>query len=68
LIVTITDPIGRTTFKRSEYVAPDGTTAVGHGGGEILGTRAASSSVRHLRDELPPAMHGRPGKPTPDPL
>jgi hypothetical protein len=39
LIVTITDPLGRqTTFKRSEYVAPDGTTAVGNGGGEVLGT------------------------------
>ncbi|MDO8680897.1 MAG: Ig-like domain-containing protein [Acidobacteriota bacterium] len=38
LIVTITDLIGRqTSFKRSEYVAPDGTTAVGNGGGEILG-------------------------------
>ncbi len=38
LIVTITDLQGRqTTFKRSEYVEPDGTTAVGNGGGEILG-------------------------------
>ncbi len=36
LIVTITDLLGRTTtFKRSEYVAPDGTTAVGNGGGEV---------------------------------
>ena len=36
LIVTITDLLGRTTtFKRSEYVAADGTTAVGNGGGQV---------------------------------
>lgn len=38
LIVTITDLQGRqTTFKRSTYVAADGTTAVGAGGGLIEG-------------------------------
>lgn len=37
LIVTITDLLGRTTtFKRSQYVAEDGTTAVGFGGGEVI--------------------------------
>lgn len=59
LIVTITDPQGRqTTFKRREYVAPDGRTAVGNGGGEILGPlgryftsarRAVSSRLQTYR-------------------
>ena len=38
LIVTITDPIGRTaTLQRSTFVAADGTTAVGSGGGTVTG-------------------------------
>ena len=38
LIVTITDPIGRTaTLQRSTFVAADGTTAVGAGGGTVTG-------------------------------
>jgi RHS repeat-associated protein len=46
LIVTITDPQGRTTsFKRSEYVKEDGTTAVGNGGGEILGPGGAEVRI-----------------------
>ena len=36
LLVTVTDPSGRvTTFTRSEFKAPDGTTAVGPGGGTV---------------------------------
>jgi hypothetical protein len=38
LIVTITDPQGKaTTFQRSKYVAPDGTTGIGAGGGTVEG-------------------------------
>jgi hypothetical protein len=39
LIVTITDLQGRTvSFHRSTYVRADGQTAVGNGGGDIVGT------------------------------
>ena len=38
LLVTITDPLGNvTTFTRSEFVAPDGTTGIGAGGGVVKG-------------------------------
>ena len=38
LLVTITDPLGNvTTFTRSEFVAPDGTTGIGKGGGVVKG-------------------------------
>ncbi len=38
LMVTITDPLGNvTTFTRSQYVAADGTTAIGPGGGVVRG-------------------------------
>ncbi len=39
LMVTVTDPNGNiTTFQRSQYVAPDGTTGIGPGGGKVQGT------------------------------
>lgn len=38
LLITVSDPIGRTTsLQRSTYVAADGTTAVGSGGGVVTG-------------------------------
>ncbi len=38
LWVTVTDPDGKpTTFERTEYVAPDGTTAIGVAGGKVRG-------------------------------
>jgi hypothetical protein len=38
LWITVTDPDGReTTFERTEYVAPDGKTAVGVAGGKVRG-------------------------------
>jgi RHS repeat-associated protein len=38
LLVAVTDPLGNvTTFSRSQYVAQDGTTAVGPGGGVVQG-------------------------------
>ncbi|WP_291983732.1 Ig-like domain-containing protein [Luteitalea sp.] len=38
LLITITDPLGRTTsVQRSHFVAADGTTAVGSGGGVVTG-------------------------------
>ncbi len=38
LYVTVTDPLGNvTTFTRSEYVAEDGTTGIGPGGGTVRG-------------------------------
>ena len=42
LIVTITDPQGRVfSFQRSTYVAADGTTGVGSGGGRIKSPTSA---------------------------
>lgn len=38
LLITITDPLGRTTtLARSTFVAPDGTMAVNRGGGVVTG-------------------------------
>ncbi len=39
LLVTVQDPAGNTvSFQRSQYVAPDGTTGIGPGGGKVQGT------------------------------
>ena len=49
LIVTITDPQGRSfSFERNTYVAPDGTTGVGSGGGTI---KSATTPVQLLIPE-----------------
>ena len=38
LLITVTSPLGATaTFTRSQFVAPDGTVAVGSGGGTVTG-------------------------------
>ncbi|MBZ5508477.1 MAG: Ig-like domain-containing protein [Acidobacteriia bacterium] len=39
LLITVTSPLGETvTFTRSQFVAPDGTVAVGSGGGTVTGS------------------------------
>ena len=54
LWVTVTDPQGKaTTIERTEYVAPDGTTAVGVAGGTVRGPQG--SEMR-----LPPGVTDAP--------
>ena len=69
LLVTVTDPQGNTqSFERTEYVAPDGKTAVGVAGGKVRGPEGSelrlpagatdgpsrSSSRRSRRATCPP--------------
>lgn len=47
MVITITDPNGNaTTFKRSKFVAADGTTAIGKAGGTVTAADGSGVEVR----------------------